>query len=136
VAITYRSFVAAFPEFTDPKVYLESQIEFWIPLAYMQLNAIRFGQVLDLAACLFVAHNIVLSKRETLATSSGGLPGDVRGPVLSETVDKVSVTYADKGVWEKGGAWNTTTYGQRLYTLMKAYGGGPVYFGRTGSVCV
>ncbi len=123
----YSDFVSAFPEFSNEAVFTVSTINFWIPQAYGQLNAYRFGVQIDLAAMLFVAHNVVLSAREVATANVGGIPGQVTGPVTSKTVGPVSIAYGGQTSLEKGGAWNGTTYGQRLYKMMKAYGVGPFY---------
>lgn len=125
--ITYTGFVAAFPEFCNLEVYPEAQINFWIPVAYAELNGRRFGTQIDLAVMLFVAHNVVLSAREAVAARAGQVVGQVQGPVTSKTVSKVSVSFSSDTSIDGAGAWNFTTYGQRLYKMMKAYGAGPFY---------
>jgi hypothetical protein len=132
--IVYDSFVAAFPEFgSNTSSTLQSaqvtvgQVNFWIPQAYAQLNTWRFGAQLDLAAMLFVAHNLVLSLRENKANATGQIPGAVQGPIASKSIDKLSISYSGATNLEGAGMWNATTYGQRLFKMMKAYGSGPLY---------
>ncbi|MGI4851703.1 MAG: DUF4054 domain-containing protein [Janthinobacterium lividum] len=125
--VTYASFVLAFPEFGNTTLYPAAQIEFWLSLAYSQLNAFRFGTQLPLAVMLFIAHNIVLSARETQAGTSGQIVGSVQGPMSSKSVGPLSVSYAGTTGIEGGGAWNYTSYGQRLYTMMRAFAAGPKY---------
>lgn len=126
--ITYASFIAAFPEFTNSTTYPESQIDFWIPQAYMQLNARRFGAALDLAASLFVAHNVVLSARQVKSAAGGAIVGQPGAPMNNKAVGPVSAGY-DTGVAsiEGAGVYNTTSYGQRLYKMMQQYCSGPLY---------
>jgi hypothetical protein len=123
MTIAASDFTAVFPEF-DGAAYQVSQIDFWIAQAYNQLNECRFGVTLDLAAMLFVAHNLVLSARDATVTANGGIPGQASGPLLSKGVDKVSAGY-DTGANQSPGAgmWNATSYGQRLYRMMIANGG-------------
>jgi hypothetical protein len=123
MTIAVTDFLSVFPEFDGPN-YQISQINFWIPQAYNQLNAQRFGVTLDLAAMLFVAHNLVLGARDATVAANGGIPGMASGPVNSKGVDKVHVGY-DTGATLLAGAgyWNATSYGQRLYRMMVANGG-------------
>src|ERR1700730_7677771 len=121
MTIAAADFIAAFPEFSNNAIYPISQIDFWIPQAYNQLNADRFGASLDLAAMLFVAHNIVLSARESVTGNVGGVAGQATGPVSSKGVGQVSLGYDTAAMQIPGaGAWNGTSYGQRLYRMMVA----------------
>ena len=125
---TYQEFIAAFPEFTNQQVFPQAQVSIWTPVAYEQLNSTRFGNQLGLAAMLFVAHNLVLSARAAASVNAGQIPGEGRGVVATKTVGPVSVTYDAASITSEGaGMWNSTSYGQRLYKLMQAYGGGPLY---------
>jgi hypothetical protein len=127
MTILATDFIAAFPEFNTPS-YPIAQINFWIPQAYNQLNACRFGVTLDLAAMLFVAHNLVLSARDAAITANGGIPGQSSGPLNSKGVDKVHAGYDTTANQSPGaGMWNATSYGQRLYRMMIS-NGGFVYF--------
>lgn len=122
--IAAADFINAFPEFNNSSIYPFSQINFWITQAYNQLNATRFGVTLDLAAMLFVAHNLVLSARDAVITANGGVPGQSSGPLSSKGVDKVSASYdTDANQSPGAGMWNATSYGQRLYRMMIANGG-------------
>ena len=128
MAVTYDSFVAVFPEFSDATAYSQASVAFWIGQAAFQLNANRLRNSYDLAVMLFTAHNLVLGKRDARAAAGGGTPGQVSGPQSSKAVDKVSVSYDTGAVTYPGaGEWNATSYGQRLYRLLRAVGAGPVY---------
>lgn len=123
--ITYASFVAAFPEFASAS---QTQVDFWIPIAYQQLNACRFGASLDLAAMLFVAHNVAMSEQDGAAAALGAPPGEMNGPITNKAVGSVSVG-SDPGLVAvaDAGAWNGTRYGTRLYTMMRMFNLGPAY---------
>ncbi|TXH35299.1 MAG: DUF4054 domain-containing protein [Rhodospirillaceae bacterium] len=126
--ITHGEFVAAFPEFADAAKYPKPQVAFWIEQAPTLLNARSFGKSWKLAQMLFVAHNIVLSARNVQAGSGGGIAGMASGPMSSKTVGQVSASYDTGAVALKdAGAWNATSFGQRLYTMIKAVGSGPIY---------
>lgn len=123
MAVSYLDFVVAFPEFSNVGTYPETQINFWIQQAYTQLNTVRYGRSLDLAAMLFVAHNVVLSARAARSANAGGIVGDATGPVASKSVGPVSVSYDAAATAIQGaGIWNATTYGQQLYRMMRASG--------------
>lgn len=128
MTVAVSDFRTAFPEFADATTFADAQVAMWLGAAYLQLNARRFGASLDLAAMLFVAHNLTLGAREARAAASGGLPGQaVAGPMTAKAVDKVSVSYGAGAAREGAGAWNLTTYGQRLYAMMRAFTGGMTY---------
>lgn len=126
--ITYATFIATFPEFNAPATYPQAQVEIWIPIAYAQLNANRFGASLDLAAMLFVAHNIIFSARAARETARNIVAGQATGPKNSASVDKASVGYDTGAVAIEGaGEYNYTSYGQRLYKMMQRFCSGPLY---------
>ncbi len=111
-------FVTVFPEFAAASTVA---IDYWLSQALLQLNAGMFGANFDLASMLFVAHNIALGQQEAQAAAKGGIPGDALGPISSKSVGGVSVSYDASGIAIPGaGAWNATSYGQRLYKMMQA----------------
>ncbi len=126
--IIASDFVDAFPEFMNVAIFPTASIDFWITQAYNQLNATFFGTTLDLAAMLFVAHNIVLSARSARVAEFGGIPGEATGPINSKGVGAVHVGYGTLETAMAGaGAWNATLYGQRLYRMMVAVEAGGMY---------
>lgn len=128
VPFTYAEFVTAFPEFANPATYPAGQINFWIPHAYAQLNAVRYGTQLGLAAMLFVAHNITLSARNAASAATGQIVGQQQGVTTGKSVGEVSISYdASAALNKDAGFWNTTTYGSRLFQMMQSYGVGPNY---------
>lgn len=125
---TFASFTAQFPEFANNPRYSEAQFDLWIGLAYDNLNARRLGSQLDTAASLWAAHFMTLSAREIAVANNGGVPGTPSGPVTAKGVDKVSASYAAELVADKeAGAWNLTTYGIMLWTILRATSTGPAY---------
>lgn len=127
MAITYLSFVALFPEFNDSSAYNQATINAWIEQAYANLNPRGLRAQLDLAAGLYVAHNVVLGKRETLAANGNQIVGETRGPVVAKSIGKVSVSYAPTASIDGAGIYNATSYGQRLWALLVAAASGPKY---------
>jgi hypothetical protein len=125
--VTYFTFVATFPEFKDPSTYLQATIDEWIHLAYEQLDPHRFGRVMHLAVKLWVAHQVTLSAREVRAANAGQIVGEVRGPVTGKSVGKASISYSTETSIDGAGYWNSTTYGQRFFAMMRSFGGGPFY---------
>lgn len=124
----HLTFTAAFPEFADISVYPAAQVSFWLGQAPKQLSEERLGANYDLAIMLYAAHNLVLSAKDMRAASAGGTGGSASGIVSSKTVDKVTVAY-DTGAStiDGAGAWNLTTYGTRLYQLLRGANIGPFY---------
>jgi hypothetical protein len=134
MTIVASQFRTDYPEFGDLTVYPDSQLTYWLNLAYLLLNAARWGTTLDVGAELFVAHNVSIEARAQQEASNGAIPGAQTGPVSSKSVDKVSVSYdAGAGIEEKAGHWNLTVYGTRFIKLARMMGAGPIYVG-VGSV--
>jgi hypothetical protein len=128
MTIAYADFIAALPEFSNSTTYPETAVNFWINIAYQQINPCRFGQNLDLAATYYVAHFMVLEARDAAAAATGKVVGEATGPVNSKSLDKASIGYDTTAAASKGaGQWNLTTYGQRLYAMMRAFCSGPSY---------
>lgn len=116
-----------FPEFSDTSKYTDSAINMWLTVAGLSLPSDRWGSLLDLGTELFIAHHLVIGARDQAASTNGGVPGAVQGPVASKSVDKVSVSY-DTGATtiEKGDFWNSTTYGIRFLRMAHMAGAGGI----------
>ena len=130
MTIAISQFRADYPEFASTSVYPNSQVNYWLSMAYSMLNAGRFKSQLDMAAELFVAHNISLEARAQAEAKNGGIPGQTTGPLSSKSVDKVSVSYdTGSGIQPDAGHWNLTIYGTRLIRMMRMFGAGPLQIG-------
>ncbi|MBN3848629.1 DUF4054 domain-containing protein [Paraburkholderia sp. Ac-20342] len=118
-------FRSDFPEFSDTTVYPDSSVTLWMTVATSLVNARRWMELTDIGIELVTAHHLVLSKRDQDASDAGGTPGEIKGPTMSKSVDKVSVGY-DSGAatLTDAGFWNLTTYGVRFYTLALSMGAG------------
>ncbi len=112
--IAYADFIAAFPEFAARP---ESQISWWISQAYAQLNGCRLGTQIDYAASLYVGHNLSLAPA---AAGGTGATGGAASAMSDKTVGSVSAGYDTQNSAIQGaGVWNATSYGQRLYPLLR-----------------
>ncbi len=130
MAITVAQFRADYPEFSSTTVYPDSQVNYWMNIAYILLNAGRWMRMLDMGAELFIAHNLALEARAQANASAGGIPGESTGPVSSKSVGPVSMGYdTTAGIEEGAGHWNLTIYGTRFIKLAKMFGAGPVQIG-------
>lgn len=119
--IEHPRFVTVFPEFSDGRVYPADRVGFWIDQAEIQVSDDVFGESSELAAMLFVAHNLALG-------GGSGSSGASVAPVTSKTVGPISKSFdTTVAAWEKAGIFNGTSYGQRLYALLRAHGSGPRY---------
>lgn len=140
--ITPASFVIDFPEFGNQSQYPVSVINYYIALARLLLNPVRWGSdgsqtaenppttLYDMATELFVAHHITLEYNAQRSAAAGAPPGQASGPVTSKAAGPISVSYATGDVTEPGaGHWNYTVYGQRFYSLLNMAGMGPTQFG-------
>ena len=130
MTVVVADFRTHYPEFADVAVYPDTQVEFWLGIAYSMLSASRFGRQLDIAVELYTAHNLALEARAQATAANGGIPGEAVGVLNSKSVDKVSAGYDTSAATEQGaGHWNLTIYGTRLYRLIKLFGAGPIQIG-------
>lgn len=147
--INVAQFRADFPAFADAALYPAPQVEFWLSMAGQLINTARWGSsaaevwpvdpdpiptrtLFDLGTELFVAHNLALMRRATLAAGSGGtgIPGLSQGIQSNKSVDKVSVGYdVNAGLDMGAGHWNLTLYGSQFYRMMMMAGAGPIQIG-------
>jgi len=125
--IDAAQFIAAFPEFASSPT---TSVSFWLAQGYSQLDSFRLGAQIDYAAMLFAAHNIALGNQAALAASGGSAIGNVAAPMQSKTVGPVSAAYdTTVASIEGAGQWNATSYGQRLYPLLRGASLGGTYVG-------
>lgn len=116
-----------FPEFADATKYPDSAVNLWLDLASKTLPADRWCDYLDIGMELFAAHNLALAAGNQATAAVGGAPGQVKGPLTSKAVDKVSAGY-DSGAAtiEEGGFFNLTTYGIQFLQLARMVGTGGI----------
>lgn len=114
-----------FPEFSDTTKYPDSAVNLWMSLAINVLPPDRWRDYLNIGIELFVAHNLTVAAGNQQTAAAGGAGGQVKGPVNSKSVDKVSVGYDSGAVsLEDGGFFNLTTYGIQLLQLARMIGTG------------
>jgi hypothetical protein len=113
MTVTSASFRQVFREFKDPTLYDESIVDFWINLATdaslgpALLPPERWGNLLDLGVMLFTAHHLSLGQMDAATAAIGGTPGQLKGPVTSKAVDKISASYeATRVTFEDAPFWN------------------------------
>ncbi len=132
--ITPAQFRQDFPEFANVGTFPDSAVNLWLAVAGRLLPSLRWQDNLDLGTELFTAHHLVLSARDQAAAAVGGIPGEVKGPVASKAVDKVSVSYDTGSVsLTDAGFWNMTSYGIRFLTLGRYMGAGGIQLGYPGA---
>lgn len=125
ITLTPALFRQAMPEFNNVNAYTDPVINFWITIAGNVFNACRWGAMLNYGAQLFVAHHLVLGKRNQDAVAAGGNPGELKGPVSSRSVDRVSNSYDTNAVrLDNQGFWALTTYGLELFQYQRYMGAG------------
>ena len=128
--ITPAQFRTDFPAFANASKYPDALITLWATVAPLLLDANRWGGLYQIGQELFIAHNLVLDGMAGAEAARGGLVGFAKGPVSSESGDKVSVGY-DTGaaMMDGAGHWNMSTYGIRYIMLVRMIGAGPVQVG-------
>ncbi|MDI2595018.1 DUF4054 domain-containing protein [Pseudomonas sp. 681] len=120
-------FRADFPEFSDTTKYPDSAVNLWLNLGAKTLAPDRWCDYLDIGLELFTAHNLSIAAGNQLAGAVGGAPGQIKGPVNSKSVDKVSVGYNSGAVaLQDGGFFNLTTYGIQFLQFARMVGTGGI----------
>lgn len=134
--ITSTSFRQMFRAFADVGDYPDIAVNTFITLGTSFLTgsatygAARWGANVDYATGLFVAHHLVLDRRDELTAANGGVPGEVKGPASAKAVDKVSASYDTKAVtFENEAFWNQSRYGVQLLQLALMAGAGGIQLG-------
>ena len=128
--IDIATFRTDYPEFASASTYTDAVVQYWLNFAYSMLSATRWGKQLDIAAELYVAHNLALEARAQREAANGAIPGSSVAVLSNKSVDKVSAGYdVGSSTEAKGGHWNLTIYGTRLYRMMKMFGAGPITIG-------
>lgn len=117
-----------FPAFANSGVWEDEAIQYYLNLANLVFDPLRWYDFLDLGIELFVAHNLVLDQQGNVVGARGGIPGTSGvGIVSSKSVGPASVSYdTTSGGEADGGAWNLTVYGRRFLRLARMVGAGPV----------
>ena len=124
MAVTLVSFRAVFPEFGDATKYPDPAVTFWLDQAGVTLPQVIPAQQVDLITMLYIAHNLTLG---ALSASGGGGSGSF-APVSSKSVGSVSKSMDTSAVTSAGaGIWNGTSYGQRLFALLRGFVSGGFY---------
>jgi hypothetical protein len=125
--VTPAQFVADFPAFNNPDQYPENTIQMYLTLANASLSAPRFGQMLNIATELFVAHFLTLDYMDARSARAGNPMGQQAGAIGSKSVGGVSINYALGYDTEPGaGHWNLSTFGKRYYRICQMAGMGGV----------
>lgn len=115
-----------FPEFASTTDYTGSMLDFWSSIAAELVSLDKWGNLYNQGISLFVAHNLVL-QRKNMNAASGGVPGTGTGMLASKAVGRVSVGYDNSNVaLDNGGQWNLTTYGMQYLQLARMIGVGGV----------
>lgn len=116
--LTASAFRLNRPEFGDVDAFPDRVVNRLIVLAYRLLDPLRWRDLIDDGAEAFVCHHLAMFRRSSLDAAEGDAPGETRGVVTAESVDKLSASY-DSGsvVMADAGPWNATTYGQEYWLL-------------------
>ena len=130
MAVTPATFRTHYPEFASTTTYPDAQVEYWIMVAGLLLRLEALLSIYDVATELFVAHNLALEAMAQKAAATGGIPGIGIGAVNNKSVDKVSIGYDTSiGLDPKAGHWNLTTYGMRLWRILRMFGARGIQLG-------
>lgn len=125
MAFAYSDFIAAFPEFSDAAKYPQASFTFWQGIAALRLRADRWCKLLDHGSMLFIAHNLVVQRRNAAAAAKGKTVGSIEGPTTAKSIDKLSKSQDTSAVTlAEAGDWNASTYGVQFWQLAQMVGSG------------
>lgn len=128
--VTPAQFVGDYPEFSDTSKYPVGTIQYWLAVATVLLDPLRWGTMLQIGVELLVAHELVLETQAQSTALVGGWPGISRGPISSEAAGAVNLSYDSVQALEtEGGNWNLTVYGTRFLRWARMAGAGPLQIG-------
>lgn len=118
--ITVAEFRARFAEFRDIEKYPDAVIEMYITDSANEVDFSKFEARGPKAQAYWVAHNLTLGEASA-AAGAAGATGEAVQRVASESEGDTSVSYA---VQSSNGdpiadLWNSTSYGQTYYAMMK-----------------
>jgi hypothetical protein len=115
--VTPADLIVLYPEFDDP-AFSEALVQAWLNQAYKQIRVDRLGGNADMAVMLWTAHNLVLRRRQTVASAMGADMTGPAGALASKTVGPTSVSFdAPSSSIRGAGPYNKTSYGQEFYLL-------------------
>lgn len=122
---TVEQFRTDFPQFNNSTLYPDTQIQFRLNLADIQLDQNRLGRLFPYLVELFVAHYLTMQAGDNRSAALGRAGGSSSGIVSSKSVDKVSVSYDNASTLNPAaGFWNNTRYGAEFYQTICMFGAG------------
>ncbi|WP_054688026.1 DUF4054 domain-containing protein [Pantoea stewartii] len=122
---TVEQFRTDFPQFNNSTLYPDTQVQFRLNLAEIQLDQNRLGRLFPYLVELFVAHYLTLQAGDNRSAALGRAGGSSSGIVSSKSVDKVSVSYDNASTLNPAaGFWNNTRYGAEFYQTICMFGAG------------
>lgn len=125
-----ETFRSQFPEFSSEEAYTTPQVEFWLSIAVLRVNAVRWGDLADQGVALYLAHALTIARANSRVAAMGGNPGQNSGPLSGKTADKLSATYDTAAAAIEGaGPLNLTVYGTSYAELRRMMGLGGAYIG-------
>ena len=126
--ITPAQLRSDFPEFANTTTYPDALVNMWLTVANSLVNASRWAELTNLGLELVACHHLAMSARDQLTATVGGIPGEVKGPTSSKSVDKVSASYDTSSVMlTDAGFWGLTSYGLRFLSLARMMGAGGLH---------
>ena len=116
-----------FPEFNDVEKYPDSQVQFWVSLAKLQVRECIWKRAWVQGMSFYIAHELVLANQNEKASRFGGSPGQQGGIANTKTVGSATIGFDSTTSSEKdGGWWNLTTYGKQFLRLARIFGSGTI----------
>lgn len=111
-----------FPELSGVVDEQEDRVKAYIDIAATRVNRCVFGSKADYAHALMTAHMLVSLGLSAVATEGGG----GAGPVTSEKIGDLAVSYGDLTSNESFNGFGTTKYGIEFINLQRSVLKGPM----------
>lgn len=122
---TVEQFRTDFPQFANSTLYPDTQVQFRLNLADIQLDQNRLGRLFPYLVELFVAHYLTLQVGDNRSAATGRAGGSSSGILSSKSVDKVSMSYDNSSTLNPAaGFWNNTRYGAEFWQTICMFGAG------------
>lgn len=125
--MTPAEFRTILPEFSCTSTYPDAQVDLWLTVAGVMVNAERWDTLVNQGTAYLTAHHLVIGRRDQDNAEAGAVPGVLAGAITAKSVDKVSVSYdASTVTLADAPFWNMSSYGIRFIQLARMVGAGGI----------
>ncbi len=124
MTVTADSFRTNFQEFADAAAYPDPMLDFYIGLAKKLLPESVWGDTLDYAIQLWVAHNVTVAGLKLEDGADSGMTGPMTSQHVGEVGFSSNPQFLLSGALKDAGFYARTTYGAQYWQLAMMFGAG------------